>query len=39
LTVTSKLHVAVLPEASVTVQVTVVVPFGKIAPARVLRLL
>ncbi len=34
--VTVKLQVDVLPEASVTVQTTVVVPFGKIAPAKVL---
>ena len=31
-TVTVKLHVAVLPEASVAVQVTVVVPTGNIEP-------
>ena len=32
LTVTVKVHVAVLPDASVAVQVTVVVPFGKAVP-------
>lgn len=32
LTVTVKLHVAVLPDASVAVAVTVVVPFGKFVP-------
>jgi len=32
-TVTSKLQVAVVPDASVAVQVTVVVPAGKTAPA------
>jgi hypothetical protein len=30
--VTVKLHVAVLPDASVAVAVTVVVPFGKVEP-------
>jgi hypothetical protein len=32
LTVTVKLHVAVLLDESVAVQVTVVVPFGKVEP-------
>ena len=32
LTVTVKLHVAVFPDVSVAVQVTVVVPFGKAVP-------
>jgi len=32
LTVTLKLHVAVLPDASVAVQLTGVVPFGKVEP-------
>ena len=32
LTVTVKLHIAVLPPPSVAVQVTVVVPFGKDEP-------
>ena len=32
LTVTVKVHVAVFPDASVAVQVTVVVPFGKAEP-------
>ncbi len=32
LTVTVKLQVDVLPEASVAVQVTVVVPLGKVVP-------
>jgi hypothetical protein len=31
-TVTVNVQVAVLPEASVAVQVTVVVPFGKVEP-------
>jgi hypothetical protein len=31
-TVTVKLHEAVLPDASVAVAVTVVVPFGKVEP-------
>ena len=31
-TVTVKLHVAVFPEVSVAVQLTVVVPFGKAVP-------
>src|SRR5436190_23994507 len=34
LTVRIKLHVAVLPAPSVTFQTTVVIPFGKTAPAR-----
>ena len=34
-TTTSKLHVAVLPELSVIVHSTVVVPSGKTAPAKV----
>ena len=32
LTVTVKLHVAVFPDASVAVQLTVVVPIGKVEP-------